>query len=267
MTADLIASLIVIVAIFALRLAVLRFVNEHTPETSLERRRWTAAARNTTLILIAIGLVIIWSSALTTFALSLAAFVVAIVIATKELLLCIAGAAVRTSIDTVDIGDWVSISGLEGEVTENALLTTTIMCVDLHGGTYEYTGRQVAIPNSLFLTTPVHLVPRNDFVQHSFAITVAPLVDAHALIKKAKEFIDQESKSFTAEAAKAAKKINVNTVSDFPNPAPLVTLSTTEAGNQVIKVRWFCPLTEACRLEQNLRLAINKELKTDKSAT
>ena len=92
MSADLIASIILVLAVLLLRHIVVRFITAHTRASSLERRRWLAATRNVTLVLIVIGLFIIWSSALTTFALSLTAFVVAIVLATKELLLCLAGA-------------------------------------------------------------------------------------------------------------------------------------------------------------------------------
>ena len=133
------------------------------------------------------------------------------------------------------------------------------MVVDLKGGTYDYTGRQVSIPNSLFLTAPVHQIPRNEFILHCFGITLEPSIDTPALMAVAKEFIENASVPFIESAKEAAKSIKVKTVTDFPNPEPVVSLTTTDIGKQIIRVRWFCPLEKASQLEQELRTILITE--------
>ncbi|MDZ7811403.1 MAG: hypothetical protein U5L11_16880 [Arhodomonas sp.] len=61
--------------------------------------------RNLAVIIAAIGLVLIWLPALHTFALSITAFAVALVIATKELILA-SGTVLRTLSRPFEIGDW-----------------------------------------------------------------------------------------------------------------------------------------------------------------
>jgi small-conductance mechanosensitive channel len=263
--ADIIASAILILVVLLLRYLVQRLINQYTREGSRERRRWQAAARNTSFTVLAIGLVLIWAAALTTFALSLTAFVVAIVLATKELILCLGGAVIRTTLDGFDVGDWVAIGDHEGEVVENALLTTTLLLVDLKGATYEYTGRKVSIPNSVFLNTPVQHIPHNEFVVHTFKITVEPTVDIAGLVTLLDSRIELISAKFKARSAEVAAKMNKKTSSAFPRSEAAVTVGTTDVAKAVLHVSVFCPIEEAKTLEQTLRMDVNAALKTEVS--
>ncbi len=108
--------------------------------------------RNFLVAALAVGLLWIWGRELKDLALSLAAIAVALVLATKELLLCLLGSVLRTSGDTFSVGDRIEVGNLRGDVVDHRLLTTTLLEV---GAGHQRTGRSLSIPNAIFLITPV----------------------------------------------------------------------------------------------------------------
>jgi small-conductance mechanosensitive channel len=73
------------------------------------------------VVLLLLGLVLIWAPQLWTFALSLAAVAVEIVVATKEMILCISGSLMRASPRAFSVGDWIEVADVRGEVTASPL--------------------------------------------------------------------------------------------------------------------------------------------------
>ena len=88
-------------------------------------RRSNANVRNG-LLLASVGLMMNWEPQLRTLALSLKAIAVAVVVATRELLLCLSGSALRTFISAYAIGDYVEIGAFKGEVIDISLLATRL---------------------------------------------------------------------------------------------------------------------------------------------
>jgi small-conductance mechanosensitive channel len=111
--------------------------------------------RNASALIIVIGATTIWANELRTLAISLVAVAAAIVIATKELILCMSGALYRGSNDLFEVGDRVEIAGFRGDVIDLGLFSTTIMEVAGLGGAQTLTGRAVEIPNAVFLSAPI----------------------------------------------------------------------------------------------------------------
>lgn len=142
-------------------LIALLFLVRHLSERSLrrqtglsvdKRRRFSVNIRNGLLFLFLLGALFIWASEIRTFAVSLVALAVAMVIATKELILCVLGAIFRTGTKAYGVGDVIEVNGIRGQVIDQTLLGTTIMEVI----SSQYTGRSVTFPNSLMLTLPTY---------------------------------------------------------------------------------------------------------------
>lgn len=167
------STVLLLVLLFLLRWVALRYVRRERQLSKELRLRWQNVIKNVFVLAGFIGLVMIWAPQLRAFALSLTAVVVAIVIATKELILCVSGSLLRASSSTFVIGDLVEYAGHIGYVVDQSLLTTEIQEVDEVSGLPS--GNQVVLPNSLFLSHPVknfsHLRP---YRVHSFSLHIDP---------------------------------------------------------------------------------------------
>ena len=120
-----IANTIVLVIITILgRFLLIRMIKGKGGNLSDARRRWISVVQNFSILFAILGFVFIWSPQLSTFALSLTAFAVALVVATKEYILCLVGAIYWATSNPFSVGDWIEIQDLRGEVLTEGILTT-----------------------------------------------------------------------------------------------------------------------------------------------
>ncbi|MFG1488509.1 mechanosensitive ion channel domain-containing protein, partial [Oceanospirillum sp. HFRX-1_2] len=166
-----IISIAFVAACLVLRWLSVRFVKRVVKDEENLHRRWTNTITNITSLIIIIGLVIIWLSELRFVALSIAAFAVALVVATREQIQCFLGALYIASSRAFSIGDWIKVGDHYGEVVRSDWLTTTLLEVDVEGMSYSYTGRSLVIPNYKFSTGVIqNLNFMRRYVAHSFSI-------------------------------------------------------------------------------------------------
>jgi small-conductance mechanosensitive channel len=117
-----------------------------------EKRRWGIVARNWSTSILVVGLIVIWSTEIQTFAISLAALGVAIAITLKELIMCVTGGMLQSFQQTFKIGDRIEVDGVRGDVIDSNLFITKILEIGPHNLTHQYTGRAISLPNSAFLS-------------------------------------------------------------------------------------------------------------------
>lgn len=165
------ATILLFVLLFVLRWIALRFLRREGKMSMELKGRWRSFIKNAFVLAGFIGLILIWAPQLRAFALSLTAVAVAIVIATKELILCVSGSLLRASSSTFSIGDLIEYAGHTGYVVDQSLLTTQLQEVDPDSGTLS--GNQIVLPNSLFLT---HAVKNYSLLRpycvHSFSLYI-----------------------------------------------------------------------------------------------
>ena len=201
-----------------------------------------------------VGVVFIWLSELQNLALSIAAFMVALVIATKEFIQCIVGAFYKASTRPFRVGDWVKIGHFEGEVTDSDWLTTTLFEVDMSGGSYQYTGRTSVIPNGLLMTHTVqNLNYTRRYVTHVFSITrqtdeVNLFKAKDQILKRIKEYSEHFKEVAIRYNSLIEKRLDIK----ISGPEPSVRITTTPEGYNVFTVSLFCPTEEALEIEQKV---------------
>ena len=150
-----ITTLILVISFICLRLVLVRLILKSPGIAAETRRRWVVTIRNVLVGIFIIGLISIWESQLSAFAVSLVAVALAVVLATKELIACMNGATLRMVTNAYALGDRIEIGTVRGNVVNFNLLTTTVLEVGPGQTSHQYTGRAMVFPNSLLLTQPL----------------------------------------------------------------------------------------------------------------
>jgi len=224
------ATLILLIGLIVFRIFALRTLRGWKFPSHDIRRRWVVLVQNVGVLVFILGVIVIWASELRTFALSVAAIAVALVLATKEILLCVMGGVLRTSAKPYGIGDRIEIHGIRGDVIDENLLVTTILEVGPGPGGHDYSGRQVTFPNSLLFTAPVFNESHTDhYALHSFRYSARHIEDWRKVKGLLLSISEEETKVYAAKAQdhfnRVAKRRALEPFSvrarvniDFPEP-------------------------------------------------
>jgi hypothetical protein len=180
---QIVATIVLILLTVLLDVTGNRWLNKHPFRSMSYRRRWTIGLRNLRVILLLVGLILIWGTELRTAAISALAIIVALVIGTKELIMCILGSILKISGNSFGLGDRIRVGDNEGDVIDQNLLTTKIQQI-IDG---QYSGKVITLPNSVFLTQgiinsslangqvafgilTIQLSPQDDWARHEKAL-------------------------------------------------------------------------------------------------
>lgn len=232
------------------RFVIVRMIKGKGGVLSDTRRRWLSIVQNFTIIFLILGFTFIWSPQLSTFALSLTAFAVALVVATKEYLLCVVGAIYRATSHPFAVGDWIEIQSLRGEVLTEGILTTKLQEIGQGSSRFRYTGRILTIPNSALLT---HTVFNENFrkyhLHHTFRVTVEPGVDPRPIMASILPMLAPESPEADIAAGQSWARIRDKTQTQFTNRDPKINVETTDAAKISFIVTLFCTPERATNVE------------------
>ncbi len=249
-----IISIAFVFACLVLRWLSVRFVKRVVKDEENLHRRWTNTITNITSLVIIIGLVIIWLSELRFVALSIAAFAVALVVATREQIQCFLGAVYIASSRAFSIGDWIKVGDHYGEVVRSDWLTTTLLEVDVEGMSYSYTGRSLVIPNYKFSTG---VIQNLNFMRRYVAHSLSIVREADALsVRDARLYLEDLVREYCSPFKEVAdrystlieKRLGIAlSVSDLK-----VRVATNDTARNVFVVTIFCPTQEATRIEEEI---------------
>ncbi len=216
-----------------------------------ERRRWLIGIRNGALFLLIVGAIIIWAQELQSLLLSVVAIAAALVLATKELIMCVSGGLMRTSTGAFHIGDRIEINNYRGDVIDHGLFATTILEIGPGHSTHQLTGRTVVLPNSMFLAHPlINEMFGDDYVLHTFLVCIdrkAPW-DEHekALMESAHEVCGE----YLEDARKFLEVVTARRNLDTINVDPRITVKLTDPSRIEMLVRVPVPSGRKGRTEQ-----------------
>ncbi|SDK19034.1 mechanosensitive ion channel family protein [Microbulbifer yueqingensis] len=250
----LILSCLVIVAILLLRFALGWIFAKQKRWAKQDRRRRINTVHNFSNLLIVIGLVAVWISELREFALSIAAFSVAIVLALREVVQSLVGKLYQASMRSFQVGDWIKVGDQFGEVIDSDWLSTTLLEIDPHGLGSGYTGITLYIPNNVFFTRPVkNLNFMRRYIEHTFSI-VRENKGGNPFAAKAflKERIREHSEAFHEVAARYCQMIEHRTGVELVGTEPKITFTTNELAHDVVTITLFCPREDAHEIEQRV---------------
>ncbi|WP_300175827.1 mechanosensitive ion channel family protein [uncultured Aliivibrio sp.] len=247
-------SVLIISFIFLLRHFAVKRIRGDIAFLTEDQRKWISRTKNGSFSFILLILFILWKSEINEFALSVTAIAVAIVVASKEIILCFTGSIQRASSRSFRIGDWIEVGTLCGEVIEHNMMATVIQEIDLHHGQYDYTGKTATLPNSMFFTYPVkNLNFMKRYVYHNFSICVRDFVNIYPMLPDLLTKIDVHCEDFIDVARRYNSVIEKHAGVDLPGSEPHIHISTTSMGDQKVHYMIFCPTEKASHLEQLIR--------------
>lgn len=255
------SSVILIAAYLLLRWMSNRFLRGEDEFVNEERRRLLSYVRNGLVLLLVLGLAMVWAPALRVFALSITAFLVALVLATKELILCVTGGLLRTAAGAFSVGDWIRVGQHRGEVVDQSFLSVTLQELEAGPHSHEFTGRTITLPNSLFLSTPAineHFYKR--YVYHPVEITLQEGDDPMSTARLMERTMAEAAADSEEVARRYAALIRREAGVAMPPINPTARLTTSAEGRTRITVTGFLPTGEVDRIEKAVMEATVTEL-------
>jgi small-conductance mechanosensitive channel len=218
-----------------------------------EKRTFLIRSRNM-IWAVSLGIIFLaWSKTLFPFLFSILALTVALVMATKEWILCWLGSLYRAATVCYRVGDHISIFGIRGEVIDIHWLQTRVWELGpLPHGTYS-TGTMVTFPNSwLFQHT---LKNETFFREYGFYWLTFPLTVKDDIPFATETLITEASKvcePFIKEAHDFLSKVQHHLFMEETSVKPKVHLEFTGHGMLLLHLRFPAPKGKNNDLSQSI---------------
>jgi len=246
-------ALAVALLIFS-RFLLIRAVDKIQFQKIERKKRWMNVTRSLTLLLLCFVFIFTWGKELQSLAISLAAVAVALVLALKEMILCLMGGIFKATHRLFEIGDRITINGIRGEIVDHTLYMTTLFEVGPGPTSNQYTGRQVKIPNSSFLTSSFFITPSDSHYILNVMVIAATLnknlfEKQEILLKAAKAVAAPYMQNAQENIESTCKKQGVK----VPDLKPRVLYETTSASTLEFHVRMPMPHSALTRTENKVK--------------
>ncbi len=247
----LVASILLLVMLHYVKKGLLRLIKHRSTRHGEDRRNQINILEQLGNAFIIILLMVVWSSEIQTLAISIAAFMVAIVLATREFIQCFMGFIYYLSARPFRVGDWIQMNNVIGEVVEMDWAKTALLEVDPES--FNFTGKHVYVPNSQLVTQTVkNLNFMRRYRLHSFEIVNEPTVNAYSLLPAFHARAQAHCEYFRDVAERYKGLIERHLEQEFIRIDPEVEIKTNELAKVVVKVSLFCPTAEAHELEHKM---------------
>ena len=179
------------------------------------------------------------------------AVAVALVIATKELSMCVLGSIVRVAGDSYAIGDRVEIGAHRGDVIDHNLLTTMLLELGSDTASQQHTGRTITLPNSVLLTTPVTKESsKTPYSLHLFVVPVRRDGNLDEYIRTLLDAANAECAPFLDDVRRHWKRLATLHEVTESSPAPYVAVELSVADQVDLTVRIPSPTGGQAVLQQ-----------------
>lgn len=250
--AEVIESVLMVAAVLIMRSVLLTTHFRRHPDLNIEdKRRSLVLSRNLTLMLVLLGLAMIWAAQIQTLALSMFAVAAAIVVATKELIMCLSGSILRSVTKQYSVGDYIEVNGLRGRVVDINLLNTLMMQIGPHPLVGQLSGKTLSFPNSLLLS---HYVRRDNilgpYVIHTVEIPVPIHLDSDAVIPNLKQVLEPLCTPYVPEISRYLDAVQAEKLFITPAAQPRVTRVPHDDKVYNIIVRYASPVSKRLEIQQ-----------------
>lgn len=249
---EVVESVLMVMALLVFRGVLLKLYLRRHPHYSIEeKRRSLVLSRNLTLILTIFGLAVIWATQIQTLALSMFAVAAAIVVATKELIMCLSGSILRSVTKQYSVGDYIEVNGLRGRVVDINLLNTLMMQIGPNPLVGQLSGKTLSFPNSLLLN---HSVRRDnilgDYVIHTVEIPVPIHLDSDVIVGRLKAVLEPLCQPYVPAMQRHLENVQAEKLFITPAAQPRVTRVPHDDKVYLIIVRYASPVAKRLEIQQ-----------------
>lgn len=245
------STLLLLILVGVVRRMLVRRIRNTEGLSAEAQRRWSVQVRQGVFLLLLLGLLFIWGPELRVFALSVVAIAAAIVIATKELIMCVSGSVLKGAGKGFQVGDRIEIGEIRGDVFDHNWLTTTLYEVGPGKSIHQHTGRKIVLPNSIFLSQAViNESSTNEFVLHVFTVPLKLTDDWTHARSFLLETADEECRTFLEEARLHMEKVGEQQGIRSLSVEPRINVQMPEPDRVNLVVRIPAPARRKGRIEQ-----------------
>lgn len=221
--------------------------NSERDEFPVIRARWVRS-RNLSWIVTVILILAIWSSQITGFLISIAAVVGALLIVSKELILCLWGALMISLNEKLRIGNTIEVGKFHGQLVNTGFLSFELAEI---GPSRKQTGRLLQIPNSMMFSEPLkNLSTYGAYGIHLIDFFFEPGIDLQQLESLALKITHEAGKQWFEKAERHFSAVERNSFVDLPKAQPEVFWASENAKTLRMTVRFACPLTKRGQIEK-----------------
>ena len=218
---------------------------------SAEKRRLHLVwARNIIWFAALLVILSVWASTIAGFALSVAAVAGALLIVSKELVMCVHGYLYVALVQPYKIGDVIEFNQIHGRVVDIDMFATTLVELDETG---QRTGKVAEFPNGLLLTHPlINASPNGAYALHAIQIPIPERLshDLDRLEAAALAAADRATAAWSEEAVNHFLKASEESFIALPSGKTKVSWDFSDPEHLVLVIRVACPVGLRATVEQ-----------------
>lgn len=251
------ASLVFLSILMLVRTLVRRSIINRSDLRLEVRQRWLANLRNAIAVVFILGMALLWASEIETLAVSLVAIAAAIVLATREMILCLMGSLYRTTTQAYAVGDRIEVNGFKGQVIDSDMFSTTLIESVQPALGKSSAGRVVTFPNSLLLTHPVsNETMFGAYVLHNVTVSLNRGDDWQLAERVMLNSANLEIKSYAEELERHVRALQRGHGIERPTVEPRVVMSLENRESIVLHLQLPTPLMMRSQVEQRILRAV-----------
>ncbi|APJ03388.1 mechanosensitive ion channel family protein [Silvanigrella aquatica] len=240
-------------SLIAIRFLVVKQISQSKISPAETKRSIIVRVNNAFIVLIFFTIITIWSNELKTMAISFVAIAAAIAIATKEFFLCFIGGLYKWLAKPFSIGDRIEILNYRGEVADFKFMSTTLLEIGPGKDHYQYTGRTLVIPNSIYLTNSIAKESHSEsFTLHTFIVPISKNEDWKSCEANLLFAAQESCKSYLEEAKRFYLSEKHFFVLGPVSIEPRVQFSISNLNQIDMIVRIPCPSLQTNKVQQNI---------------
>ena len=224
-----------------------RLSRQKEPHADNVRATWVRR-RNVVWVSVVLLILALWSNQITGFMISLAALGGALLVVSKEFILCLWGAGVISLNKSLRIGSTIEIGKYTGQLVNTGFFSFEMAEI---GPSKKQTGRLLQIPNSQIFTEPMKILSAYGaygvhLIDFNFDKTVQLQIAENLALRLANE----AGKHWIVEAEEHFSALERNNFVDLPKAQPEVFWSSIDEKCLRMTLRLACPLSKRGRIEK-----------------